>query len=513
MKLKELVWYMKYAKKMKLKRRKILLLSNYYCLTKSCCVNKRRSLIEAGLVLSDEKFHELVQEHSEKRMSAEAYEGLMSFTEKETPTGTNSKSCNMPALVTNSKIWGEMFGTNEMRDIFSDETTVQLYLDVEAALARAQSKLGIIPKKAGEKISHAANIKFIDWDTLKKRTEIVGYPILPIVEQLSKNVDDEYGQYCHWGATTQDIMDTADVLQMKKGLNLLSTDLNAISNALSKIVKKYIKTPMAGRTHLQHALPIPFGYKAATWLSGIDRHIQRLEEIKIRLFYISFFGAAGTLASIGESDGLKTQIQLAKELNLKVPDVSWHSIRDNFCETTGWLALVGSSLGKIAYDIMLMMQTETQEVSEPFLHGRGSSSTMPQKRNPISSEVILACSKILREYHSSMLDAMVLDHERATGQWHVEWNSIPNAFIIASASLNSAKFLLEGLEVSPERMKENMDKTKGLIVAESVMMSLAPHIGRQVAHDLVYDCCRKSLKEKDTFFRLPIIYKRNFKCI
>ena len=405
----------------------------------------------------------------------------------------------MPALVTNSKIWGEMFGTNEMRDIFSDETTVQLYLDVEAALARAQSKLGIIPKKAGEKISHAANIKFIDWDTLKKRTEIVGYPILPIVEQLSKNVDDEYGQYCHWGATTQDIMDTADVLQMKKGLDLLSTDLNAISNALSKIVKKYIKTPMAGRTHLQHALPIPFGYKAATWLSGIDRHIQRLEEIKIRLFYISFFGAAGTLASIGESDGLKTQIQLAKELNLKVPDVSWHSIRDNFCETTGWLALVGSSLGKIAYDIMLMMQTETQEVSEPFLHGRGSSSTMPQKRNPISAEVILACSKILREYHSSMLDAMVLDHERATGQWHVEWNSIPNAFIIASASLNSAKFLLEGLEVSPERMKENMDKTKGLIVAESVMMSLAPHIGRQVAHDLVYDCCRKSLKERIPF--------------
>ena len=177
-------------------------------------------------------------------------------------------------------------------------------------------------------------------------------------------------------------------------------------------------------------------------------------------FYISFFGAAGTLASIGESDGLKTQIQLAKELNLKVPDVSWHSIRDNFCETTGWLALVGSSLGKIAYDIMLMMQTETQEVSEPFLHGRGSSSTMPQKRNPISSEVILACSKILRGYHSSMLDAMVLDHERATGQWHVEWNSIPNAFIIASASLNSAKFLLEGLEVSPDQMKKNIDRNR-----------------------------------------------------
>ena len=157
---------------------------------------------------------------------------------------------------------------------------------------------------------------------------------------------------------------------------------------------------------------------------------------------------------------------------------------------------MGASLGKIAYDVILMMQTETQEVAEPFLTGRGASSTMPQKRNPISSEVMLACSKILRELHSSMLDAMVLDHERATGQWHVEWYSLPNAFIISSACLSSARYLLEGLEVSPENMNKNMNKTNGLIVAESVMMSLAPHIGRQVAHDLVYDCCRDSIKNK-----------------
>ena len=405
----------------------------------------------------------------------------------------------MPSLVTNSKIWGEMFGTKEMRDVFSDETTVQLYLDVEAALARSQSKLGIIPKEAGEKITAAANLTWINWDTLKTRTEIVGYPILPLVEQLSLSVDDGYGQYCHWGATTQDIMDTADVLQIRKGITLLSKDLNAIAVALSKIVKKHINTPMAGRTHLQHALPIPFGYKAATWLSSIDRHTKRLEEIKSRVFNVSFFGAAGTLASLGETDGLQTQANLAKELNLNVPDVSWHSIRDNFCEVTGWLALVGASLGKIAYDVMLMMQTEIQEVAEPFLHGRGASSTMPQKRNPISSEVMLACSKLLREHHSSMLDAMVLDHERATGQWHVEWYTLPNAFIISSACLSSAKYLLEGLEISVDNMKDKMNKTNGLIVAESVMMSLAPHIGRQVAHDIVYECCRDSLKNKTPF--------------
>ena len=405
----------------------------------------------------------------------------------------------MPALVTNSKIWGEMFGTKEMHHIFSDEETIQLYLEVEAALARSQSKLGIIPKEAGKEITSAASLGSINWDTLKLRTSIVGYPILPLVEQLSLSVKDGYGQYCHWGATTQDIMDTADVLQIRKGLNFLSKDLDSIADALSKIVKKNINTPMAGRTHLQHALPITFGYKAATWLSSIDRHIKRLEEIKSRVFNVSFFGAAGTLASLGEVDGLNTQASLAKELDLNIPDVSWHSIRDNFCEVTGWLALVGSSLGKIAYDVMLMMQTETQEVAEPFLHGRGSSSTMPQKRNPISSEVMLACSKLLREHHSSMLDAMVLDHERATGQWHVEWYTLPNAFIISSACLSSAKYLLEGLEISPENMKDNLNKTNGLIVAEAVMMSLAPHIGRQIAHDVVYECCRESLKNKIPF--------------
>ena len=297
-------------------------------------------------------------------------------------------------------------------------------------------------------------------------------------------------------------MDTADVLQIRKGLELLSKDLKSISDALEKIVEHHIKTPMAGRTHLQHALPISFGYKASTWLSGIDRHRIRLEEIKKRIFNVSFFGAAGTLASLGEDDGLKTQSALAEELDLNVPDVSWHSIRDNFCEVTGWLAMVAASLGKIAYDVMLMMQTETQEVAEPYLHGRGSSSTMPQKRNPISSEVMLACSKLLREHHSSMLDAMVLDHERATGQWHVEWHVIPNAFLVASSSFNSAKYLLEGLEVSPEKMKENIYKTNGLIVAESVMMALAPKMGRQIAHDLVYDCCRESIKNKISFINI-----------
>jgi 3-carboxy-cis,cis-muconate cycloisomerase len=255
---------------------------------------------------------------------------------------------------------------------------------------------------------------------------------------------------------------------------------------------------MAGRTHLQHALPISFGYKAATWLSGIDRHRTRLAELRPRVEVVSFSGAAGTLASLGDQ-GLATQQALADELGLGLPDITWHSIRDGFAEATGCLALVAASLGKIGYDIMLMMQTETGEVMEPFQPGRGASSTMPQKRNPISSEMMLAAAKIVREQHSLMLDAMVQDHERATGQWHVEWQALPTAFIVVSGGLAAAREALEGLEVRPKTMRRVLDSTGGLIVAEAVMMGLAPALGRQVAHDLVYECCRTALTGATSF--------------
>lgn len=405
----------------------------------------------------------------------------------------------MPSIVISSKLWGSMFGTSAMRRLFSDEAVVQRYLDVEAALARAQAGLKIVPPEAAEAITASAKVDRVDWDRLSARTQIVGYPILALVEQLSGWAPDGLGQWCHWGATTQDIMDTADVLQMRDALDLISADLDAVADALAALAEAHAETPMAGRTHLQHALPVSFGYKAATWLAGIDRHRARLSELRPRVEVVSFSGAAGTLASLGERDGLATQKALAAELGLGVAPITWHSIRDAFAEVTGWLALVGASLGKIAYDVMLMMQTETGEVLEPFQPGRGASSTMPQKRNPIGSELMLAAAKTLRAQHDLMLDAMVQDHERATGQWHVEWQAIPTAFIIASGALAAAREVLEGLEVRPERMREVLDTTGGLIVAESVMMGLAPALGRQVAHDLVYDCCRAALDGKTSF--------------
>jgi 3-carboxy-cis,cis-muconate cycloisomerase len=405
----------------------------------------------------------------------------------------------MPSIVIASKLWGDMFGTAAMRGLFSDDAMVQRYLDVEAALARAQANVGIVPSEAAAAITAVAEVGRVDWEQLSARTQIVGYPILPLVEQLSNWAEGGLGQWSHWGATTQDIMDTADVLQIRDALNLISADLDAVAAALAALAEIHAETPMAGRTHLQHALPISFGYKAATWLSGIDRHRARLKELRPRIEVVSFSGAAGTLASLGEVNGLATQKALAGELGLAQPDITWHSIRDGFNEVTGFLALVSASIGKIGYDIMLMMQTETGEVLEPYLPGRGASSTMPQKRNPISSEIMLASAKIVREQHALMLDAMVQDHERATGQWHVEWQALPTAFIVASGGLRAARDVLEGLEVRPETMRRVLDATGGLIVAEAVMMDLAPALGRQVAHDLVYDCCRAALTTDATF--------------
>lgn len=404
----------------------------------------------------------------------------------------------MPAVVLNRGLFGEMFGTDAMRELFSDRSLVQRYLDVEAALARVQARLGIIPPQAAAAISAAADVDRVDFERLTARTEIVGYPILPLVEQLATWPADGLGQFCHWGATTQDIMDTADVLQLRDALALVEAELESIGAALAALAAEHAETPMAGRTHLQHALPISFGYKCATWLSAIDRHRVRLQQLKPRLLVVQFSGAAGTLASLGQA-GLATQAGLAAELGLAVPDITWHTIRDAFAETTGLLALIAGSIGKIGYDCMLLMQTEIGEVLEPFVAGRGASSTMPQKRNPIASELMVAAAKIVREAHALLLDALVQDHERATGPWHVEWHALPTAFIAASGGLRAARETLQGLEVRPAAMARNLGITHGLIVAEAVMMGLAPRLGRQHAHEIVYGCCRRALDGEISF--------------
>ena len=256
---------------------------------------------------------------------------------------------------------------------------------------------------------------------------------------------------------------------------------------------------MAGRTHLQHALPCTFGYKCAVYLSSISRHRERLAELEKRCLLVQFGGAAGTLASLGSS-GVQVRAQLANELDLMDPPITWHVARDTIAEILNFLALVGGTLGKVALDVIIMSSNELGEVSEPFVPHRGASSTMPQKRNPISSEVILAASKLLRANAGLGLDAMVTDFERASGPWHLEWVAIPEAFVLSVGALHQTNFALRGLVVNVGEMLENLNSTRGLIVGEAVMMGLAPSLGRQKAHDVVYEACRTAIEKGESLF-------------
>jgi 3-carboxy-cis,cis-muconate cycloisomerase len=396
----------------------------------------------------------------------------------------------MPTSLIDSVVFRDIFSTEAMRKIFSDENRVQKYLDFEAALARAQARLGIIPQEAAGEICRHCDAAQIDFNKLKVQTERIGYPVLPVVQQLVALCRDGLGEWCHWGATTQDITDSATVMQMREALVVIQADLDGIAAALAALARKYRDTPMAGRSNLQQAVPITFGYKMATLLAAFERHKQRLSELRGRVLVGEFGGAAGTLSSLG-GRGLEVQAELMKELDLGQPAIAWHTMRDTIAEVGCFLGLVTGTCGKIAFDIKLMMQTEVEELYEPFHEGRGSSSTMPQKRNPISSVYITALTAVVRQQVAALLDAMVEDHERATGPWEIEWIVLPEIFCLSAGALTQTLFVLTGLQVDERKMRANLDLTKGLIMSEAVMMGLAPHLGRQYAHDLVYDICRE----------------------
>jgi 3-carboxy-cis,cis-muconate cycloisomerase len=399
----------------------------------------------------------------------------------------------MPSTLLDSAVFRDIFTTPAMRAVFSDENRVQKYLDFEAALARAQAKLMIIPQEACDEIVKHCDAKEYDMAKLKEATERIGYPVLPVVQQLVKLCKDGLGEWSHWGATTQDITDSATVLVMREALDIIEKEIDGIADALAALAKKYRDTPMAGRSNLQQAVPITFGYKMATMLAGFERHKERLAQLKKRLLVVEFGGAAGTLSSLGHN-GLKCQEELAKELKLGQPVATWHTVRDTIAEVGCFLGLVTGSCGKIAFDVKLLMQTEVEEVYEPFHEGRGSSSTMPQKRNPISSVYITAQVGIVKQLVAALLEAMVEDHERATGPWEIEWIVLPEIFMLAAGALAQTKFVVSGLQVNEKKMRENLDITKGLIMSEAVMMGLGPTLGRNKAHDMVYDVCRLVVK-------------------
>ena len=400
----------------------------------------------------------------------------------------------MAATIIDSLIFGDIFSTQAMRAVWSDQNRTQKYLEIEAALARVQGRLGIIPQAAADEIVSNCVLDKIDMDKLAQQTRRIGYPILGVVSQINALCRDGLGEYCHWGATTQDITDTATVLQLREALDIVDAEMTAISAAMAALAERHRDTPMIGRSNLQQAVPITFGYKVAGLLSAIERHRERLGQLRPRLLVGEFAGASGTLASLPVG-GLDTQAGLMQELGLGQPDIAWHTIRDNIAEVGCFLGMLTATLGKFSTDVKLMMQTEVGEVYEPFAHGRGSSSTMPQKRNPISSCYIHACVSVVRQHVAALLDANMADHERSTGPWEIEWIVLPEMFCLSAGALAQSRFVLEGLEVDPRRMRANLDLTRGLVASEAVMMGLGPYLGREYAHDLVYDICRVAIEQ------------------
>ena len=400
----------------------------------------------------------------------------------------------MPVNPADGPVMGALYGTDAMRAAMGEHAFLQRMLEVEAALARAQARLGIVPAEAAEAIAAAARADRLDLPALAAATRNTGYPVVGLVRQLSALAGPEAGRWTHWGATTQDIMDTAVVLQMREGLGLIAAELEAVVAGLARLVRAHRGTVMAGRTHLQHALPVTFGYKAAVWLSPLITMRERLAQLRPRVERLQFGGAAGTLASLG-AQGTAVQEELGRELGLAVPDIPWHVARDGIAEAVCTLGLLTGALSKLATDVILLMQTEVAEVAEPHQEGRGGSSTMPQKRNPIACEYVLAQARGVHALVPQVLAAMAQDQERGTGPWQAEPLAVGQAFLLAHGALAQARTIAEGLTVDAARMRRNLDSTGGLIVAEQVMMGLAPKLGRGEAHNVVHHACDLALAE------------------
>ncbi|MFC2087704.1 adenylosuccinate lyase family protein [Bacteroidota bacterium] len=400
----------------------------------------------------------------------------------------------MPSSIIDSNYYRDMFGTAAMRQVFSDERRILAWFETEVALARAEAKVGIIPLKVAEQIAIAAKPKNLNLNAMKAEFDNIGFPILPFVHQLTKACDPEAARWVHYGATTQDILDTAYVLQMRDGIKLIEADMNGIVEALAYLARTHRDTVMPGRTFQQLAAPITFGYKVAVWLDEIMRHRDRIHELKPRLLVGQCAGAVGTFATLGNR-GLDVQREMMNLLGLGVPNITWHTARDRWAELISLFGMITASFGKIATEIAILMRSEIGEVSEPFKKGRGASTTLPQKRNPITCESIIAIAHRMRETVGSQLTAMIQEHERSVGPMHLEWIVIPEAFVLLSGSLKNSRFILENLVVDKNKMRMNLELEGGLIMSEAVMMGLAPKVGKKKAHDIIYNAAGQANDE------------------
>jgi 3-carboxy-cis,cis-muconate cycloisomerase len=389
-----------------------------------------------------------------------------------------------------SELLGPLFATDAMRAVFSDRAWLAAMLEVESALARAQARFGVVPAALADALARVEP-DHLDLPALGDATAIAGVPTIPFVRSVQKQIPRDLEPSFHKGATTQDIMDTALVLLMRKGLALITADLSAMIAALSTLAQTHRTTPCVGRTYGQHAAPITFGYKVAVWGSGLVDVADQLPSLRSRVLTPSLGGPVGTLAGLG-ANGPAVAAAFAEELSLTAAPIAWHTRRCRMVEAGAWLAMLIGALAKIATDVISMASTEVGEVAEPAMPGRGGSSSMPHKRNPVGATVILAAQAAAKGHVITLLDAMAAAHERPAGAWHGEWHALPQIFGLASGALQEGRRLAEGLVVNAERMRINLDVTGGMIFADAAAARLAPHLGREAAHALVEEASRTS---------------------
>lgn len=388
-----------------------------------------------------------------------------------------------------------LFSTPEMSATFSRKAHVQHMLLFEAALARAEARAGIIPAEAARHIGASCRVEFFDVAALYREAAIAGTPAIPLVRMLTAHVEGEAKKFVHWGATSQDVIDTALMLQMREGLDQLIATLHALGASCARLSDQHRYTLMVGRTLLQQALPITFGLKTARWLAMVTRLLHELCERRDHALAVQFGGAAGTLASLGDA-GLRVAGRLGEELHLPVPELPWHTERDRVAGIATTLGIVAGAMAKIGGDIALLAQTEVGEASEGAIAGKGSSSAMPQKRNPVDTTNALAAARLATGMVPIVLTAMAQEHERAVGGWQAEWVAIPDLFRFTAGAVAGIHNALAGLQVDAAHMRANLDLTHGLVMAESLTMALAPHVGKSEAYHLVQAVCNQVMEAK-----------------
>jgi adenylosuccinate lyase len=393
-----------------------------------------------------------------------------------------------------SPLFGDAWTTAEMRAVWSDQATVQRWLDVEAALARAEARLGIIPAAAAEEIGRQARVERLDLEAMKRQLAHTQHPIVPLIRALQAACEPAAGEWIHWGATTQDIMDTGLVLQLRTATALVVRDLDRIAELLAGLARRHRDTVQAGRTHGQQALPITFGYKVAVWLSEVRRHQARLAEMAPRVFRGQLGGAVGTLAGFGPR-GLELQTLVCAELGLQAPDITWHTARDGPAELVCVYALTGGTLAKIADEIGTLQRTELGELAEPFHPGKVGSSTMPHKKNPVLCERVAALGRLLHAQVGPTLLGLGAAHERDKRTNLAEGAAVAEASCLLAGMLATLATVLAGLRVDEAAMARNLERLGGLLLSEPVMLALGRRVGRQRAHELVYELCLRAADE------------------